>query len=113
MSNKLITVYWRDIPAQVIARQGRKTSFKKELHPRFQRAIDRAAMRARKESEDAYLADWRRESEPCGDDLENTLNETVARLETEWTVELLDTVARRGGMLQEDETIKRAPQSGE
>jgi hypothetical protein len=113
VSNKLITVYWRDIPAQVIARQGRKTSFKRELHPRFQHAIDRAAMRARKESEDAYLADWRSESEPCGDDLEKTLNETVVRLETEWTVELLDTVARRGGMLQEDETSKRAPQGGE
>ncbi len=111
--NKLITVYWRDIPAQVIARQGRKTSFKKELHPRFQRAIDRAAMRARKESEDAYLADWRRESEPCGDDLEKTVDETVTRLETKWTVELLDTVARRGGMLQEDETSRSMPQSGE
>jgi len=111
--NKLITVYWRDIPAQVIARQGRKTSFKKELHPRFQRAIDRAAMRARKESEDAYLADWRRESQPCGEDLEKSVDETVARLETEWTVELLDTVARRGGVLQKDETSKPTSQPGE
>ena len=111
--NKLITVYWRDIPAQVIARKGRKTSFKKELHPRFQQAIDRAAMRARKESEDAYLADWRRESEPCGDDLEKTVDETVTRLETEWTVELLDAVARRGGMLQKDETSRSMPLSGE
>lgn len=111
--NKLITVYWRDIPAQVIARRGRKTSFKKELHPRFQRAIDRAAMRARKESEDAYLADWRRESEPCGDDLEKTVDETVTRLETEWTVELLDTVARRGGVLQKEEPSRSALQSGE
>jgi hypothetical protein len=111
--NKLITVYWRDIPAQVIARKGRKTSFKKELHPRFQHAIDRAAMRARKESEDAYLADWRRESESCGEDLEKTVNETITRLETEWTVELLDTVARRGGVLQKDETSQSAPHAGE
>lgn len=111
--NKLITVYWRDIPAQVIARKGRKTAFKKELHPRFQRAIDRAAMRARKESEDAYLADWRRESESCGDDLEGTLNEAVTRLETEWTVELLDTVARRGGLLQKNKTNQTTPQAGE
>ena len=111
--NKLITVYWRDIPAQVIARQGRKTSFKKELHPRFRSAIDRAAMRARKESEDAYLADWRRESEPCGNNLEKTVEETVTRLENEWTVELLDMVARRGGVLQKDETSRRVPQSGE
>ncbi len=111
--NKLITVYWRDIPAQVIARKGRKTSFKKELHPRFQRAIDRAAMRARKQSEDAYLSDWRRESEPCGEDLEKTVDEVITRLETEWTVELLDTVARRGGVLHKDETSTSASQSGE
>jgi hypothetical protein len=111
--NKLITVFWRDIPAQVIARKGRKTSFKKELHPRFQRAIDRAAMRARKQSEDAYLSDWRRESEPCGEDLEKTVDEVVTRLETEWTVELLDTVARRGGVLQKDETSTAASQTDE
>ena len=111
--NKLITVYWRDIPAQVIARKGRKTSLKRELHPRFQRAIDRAAMRARKESEDAYLADWRRESEPCGNNLEETVEQTVTRLETEWTVELLDTVARLGGVLPKDETSRPVPQSGE
>ncbi len=111
--NKLITVYWRDIPAQVIARQGRKTTFKRVLHPRFQRAIDRAAMRARKQSEDAYLADWRRESEPCGEDLEKTVDEVVTRLETEWTVELLDTVARRGGVLKKDEASTPASQAGE
>ncbi len=111
--NKLITVYWRDIPAQVIARRGRKTAFKKELHPRFQRAIDRAAMRARKQSEDAYLSDWRRESEPCGADLEKTLDETVARLETQWTLELLDTVARRGGIFQKDEMSKPASHTDE
>jgi len=111
--NKVITVYWRDIPAQVIARKGRKTSIKRELHPRFQHAIDRAAMRARKQSEDAYLADWRRESQPCGDDLEGTLNETVARLESEWTVELLDSVVRRGGVMPTEETSTTEPQSGE
>ena len=40
-----IIVYWRDIPAQVIVRQGR-TSEKRELPERFIQAIDRAAMRA-------------------------------------------------------------------
>lgn len=42
---KLITVYWRDIPAQVIVKQGRRTA-KVQLPERFQEAIDRAAMRA-------------------------------------------------------------------
>jgi hypothetical protein len=58
---KLITVYWRDIPAQVIAKQGRN-KVKKVLHPRFARAIDRAAMRAGRGSSDKYLEDWRRET---------------------------------------------------
>ena len=42
---KLITVYWRDIPSQVMVRVGRDTS-KVMLSQRFQEAIDRAAMRA-------------------------------------------------------------------
>ena len=52
---KLICIYWRDIPAQVVVRAGRKNSVKKELAPRFAKAIDRAAMRAGRGSSDAYL----------------------------------------------------------
>ena len=68
---KLISIYWRDIPAQVVGRQGR-TNFKKELDPRFAKAIDRAAMRAGRGSSDAYLEDWRRETELVEGDLEAT-----------------------------------------
>ena len=60
---KLICIYWRDIPAQVVGRAGRKSGFKKELEPRFAKAIDRAAMRAGRGSSDAYLEDWRRVAE--------------------------------------------------
>ena len=70
----LITLYWRDIPAQVIAERGRgrkREQAKIELHRRFAIAIDAAAMRDGADSTDDYLAEWRR-SEPveCGDDLE-------------------------------------------
>src|SRR5258708_32466191 len=66
---QLTVVYWRDIPAQVIVRAGRQTA-KRELTPRFQEAIDRAAMRGGARDADAYLADWRRGApEPCGDPL--------------------------------------------
>ena len=44
----LITLYWRDIPAQVIAERGRgrkREQAKIELHRRFAIAIDAAAMR--------------------------------------------------------------------
>ena len=54
MPGTLITIYWRDIPAQVLARQGR-TAHKVVLHPRFQVAIDRAAMRAGKKSASDYI----------------------------------------------------------
>jgi hypothetical protein len=67
---KLIRMYWRDIPAQVIAKQGRKTA-KVMLSSRFQEAIDRAAMRAGKGSSDAYMEDWRREYEDMDGDLQS------------------------------------------
>ena len=42
MPAKLVTIYWRDIPAQVTAQAGRHRE-KALLDARFQHAIDRAA----------------------------------------------------------------------
>ena len=42
---KLTTLYWRDIPAQVIAKERREKA-KLVLSERFALAIDKAAMRA-------------------------------------------------------------------
>ena len=50
-------VYWRDIPAQVIAGTGRK-AVKKPLPERFEQAIDRCAMKIGAKDSDAYLAEW-------------------------------------------------------
>lgn len=52
--------YWRDLPAMVTARAGRRKRAKVELSPRFQAAIDEAAMRAGMADTDAYLSQWRR-----------------------------------------------------
>ena len=52
----LTILYWRDIPAQVIARAGRAGA-KAELSRRFTEAIDAAAMRAGLTDSDAYLAE--------------------------------------------------------
>ena len=95
---KLISIYWRDIPAQVVGRAGRKSSFKKELEPRFAKAIDRAAMRAGRGSSDAYLEDWRRESEDVDGDLEAAVNDRVAELERAFTAERLEKVVKAGGV---------------
>lgn len=96
---KLICIYWRDIPAQVVGRAGRKSSFKKELEPRFAKAIDRAAMRAGRGSSDAYLEDWRRESEEVEGDLKVAVNNRVAALESAFTDEYLEKVVKTGGLI--------------
>ncbi len=93
---KLITVYWRDIPSQVMVRQGRDT--RKALLPaRFQEAIDRAAMRAGKGSSDLYLAEWRRDSRACQGDPRQLVSEEVQRLEAEYSDERLLALIRAKG----------------
>ena len=94
MSGKLITVYWRDIPAQVIAKKGR-TSAKVQLTERFQVAIDRAAMRAGKGSSDKYLEDWRRDSQACDDDLNAAAEAAAAKLEAAFSDDYLERVNKK------------------
>jgi len=99
---KLTTVYWRDIPAQVIAKSGR-SSFKKVLSPRFAIAIDRAAMRAGKGGSDAYLNDWRRDSRQCSPeelvDLQFSVDLAAEKLESEFPDDFLNRVVKTGGAL--------------
>ena len=97
MAAKLITVYWRDIPAQVIARRGR-TNTKVALSERFHTAIDRAAMRAGKGSSDKYLEEWLRVSKPCGDNIEEVLQAEAARIEAAFNDERLEAMVKAGGV---------------
>jgi hypothetical protein len=94
-----IIVYWRDIPAQVIVKQGR-TSAKRQLPERFEQAIDMAAMRAGKRDTDAYLAEWRKgEPETIeGDDLEALAAAEAARLESAYPVERVKALIANGGL---------------
>lgn len=95
---KLITVYWRDIPAQVIGKAGRRT-FKKQLSDRFQQAIDRAAMRAGRGSSDAYLSEWRRESrEVASNELESEVERAVREFEAGLSDEDLSRLIRSKGV---------------
>lgn len=88
---KITIVYWRDIPAQVIAkpggRSGRRSApgsgpspIKKELNLRFQEAIDRAAMRAGCSDSDKYLEEWRRETRECTPEENENLELTVKQI---------------------------------
>ena len=95
---KMIIVYWRDIPAQVIVQRGRARE-KVQLSHRFQEAIDRAAMRAGKGSSDAYLEEWRRESSVCdaSDDLRARAAAEAARFESEYSDDRLQEMIRNHG----------------
>jgi hypothetical protein len=97
MPGTLTTIWWRDIPAQVVAKD-RRQAHKVVLHPRFQVAIDRAAMQAGKRSAGDYIEEWRREAKPCGDDLEAIANAEAARLEAEYTRDVLARLVAAGGV---------------
>jgi hypothetical protein len=103
---KLIVISWRDIPAQVVVKQGRKTG-KVQLSHRFQEAVDRAAMRAGKSGSADYLADWKR-SEPrtCGDDAQQEANDEAARIEARYSDDDLLRLIRAHGL---DEAPSNAP----
>ena len=94
---KLTIVYWRDIPAQVIAKEKRNAA-KRVLTERFEKAIDRAAMRSGARDTDAYLAEWRRgDATPCGDDLDAEAKAVAARLEGDYDDDRLAGLIASGG----------------
>jgi hypothetical protein len=81
----------------VTARGDDGTTARTELSERFLKAIDAAAMTAGLVDADAYLEEWRRETRPCGDDLEAEVATEAGRLEREYTREALLTLTRAGG----------------
>ncbi len=97
----LIVMWWRDIPAQVIAERGRgrrRESVKVELTDRFAKAIDAAAMRDGSTSTDAYLEDWRRgEPTECGDDLDAEAKAAADALEAQYDAERLRALIASAG----------------
>lgn len=94
---KLTTVYWRDIPAQVIAKDRRETA-KVVLTERFAEAIDRAAMRAQMAGTDAYLDQWRRVVGNCGSGLKAAADAAAAALERDYDDERLEALVKSGGL---------------
>lgn len=103
--SELIVIYWRDIPAQVTARSGRN-KMAVQLPHRFQAAIDRAAMVAGKKTYDQYIEEWRRTSEPCGEDVEAEATAAAARIEQEYPKDRVRRIASNGG-------LEEAPTAGE
>ncbi len=94
---QLTVLYWRDIPAQVIAKSGRKSA-KRQLSARFQEAIDMAAMRSKSHEAGTYLDEWRRGTpEACDDDLDRVAETAQQQLETEYDADRLAQLIKTGG----------------
>lgn len=96
MATKTI-IYWRDIPTQVIVKQGRKSE-KRALPDVFMQAVDQAAMVAGADAEDAYLAEWRRgDPAPCGDDLAAEADAAASELVGSYDRRRLAEIAKNSG----------------
>ncbi|MEO1839035.1 MAG: virulence factor [Candidatus Lambdaproteobacteria bacterium] len=96
MAKKTI-IFWRDIPSQVVVKEGR-TKAKTQLSKRFMVAIDRAAMRAGRQGSAEYLEDWRREIKTCQGDPQ-TIAETAAKeMEDFYSDEVLKILIKNKGL---------------
>jgi hypothetical protein len=100
---ELTVIWWRAIPAQVVAREGRTTA-RVQLTSRFQEAIDMAATRVGLIGTDDYLNEWHRETRPCGDDLDEEAAVEAARLEQAYPDATLDMLVRSGGLTEDGVT---------
>lgn len=78
---------WRELPSMVAARTDDE-AVKAQLAPRFQEAIDEAAMRLEATGTDDYLAGWERSpwTMATGTPAE-VLDRVVAELDAEWPVD--------------------------
>ena len=93
----LTILYWRDIPAQIVVKAGRKSA-KRQLSDRFQEAIDMAAMRSKAHEAGTYLDEWRRgDPSQCDDDLEATADQAAQQLEMAYDENRLALLIKSGG----------------
>ncbi len=99
----LITIFWRDIPAQVMAKRGRLRE-RQQLSERFQHAIDRAAMRAKKIDADAYLDDWRRVTTRSEGEMKALVQARARLLEAEYDDARLEIIIKNKGHTPAPET---------
>ena len=105
----LVTIYWRDIPAQVNGQSGRDRH-QVVLSGKFQRAIDRAKRKANIYTAEEDIAQWRRVSAGCDDDFAAAAEIEASRIELEFSRAYLGKLAFAGGFVADidDADVDRA-----
>jgi Virulence factor len=105
--SEVVTIYWRDIPAQVNGQRGRERH-QILLPARFQRAIDRAKRKAGVRTAHDDVAQWRRVAVACEGDLAAAATAAAAALEQAYTTERLGQLAHVGGWAASSPDARRA-----
>jgi hypothetical protein len=95
--SEVVTIYWRDIPAQVNGQNGRERH-QVLLSSKFQRAVDRAKRKAGIYTAEEDIAQWHRTRE-AGDDHVLAAEAQAAALEAEYSKEYLGKLAYAGGFV--------------
>jgi hypothetical protein len=93
--SEVVTIFWRDIPAQVNGQRGRERH-QVLLSSKFQRAVDRAKRKAGIYTAEEDIAQWHRTSAAC-DDHVAAAEAQAAALEAEYSKEYLGKLAYAGG----------------
>lgn len=107
---EVVTIFWRDIPAQVNGQDGRERH-QVLLSSKFQRAVDRAKRKAGIYTADEDISQWRRVSEPCDEGTDHVVaaEARAHELEAEYTREFLGKLAYCGGFVADitDDDVDR------
>ncbi len=97
---QLKIVYWRDIPGQVVYKEGRRNT-RLRLPGRFMKAIERAAYRLKKQNKDALFEPWHDVGQTIDGDVKEQAHLLIRQLEEQYSEAVLDKLIRASG---KDET---------
>ena len=97
-SYQVVYIFWRDIPAQFIVGKGRQAK-KVQLPDRFEKAIDKCAMKLNFTDTDSYLKEWRKTSPMfCEGSLEAIIEMENKRFELDYNNKKLNQLIENGGI---------------
>ena len=94
----VVTIYWRDIPAQITVTGPDGESEKILLEPRFQHAIDRAAHVADLTDSQSYVAQWRRVAATLEGDPAAAARAAADTIHSDYPRDRLEALVAAGGL---------------
>ncbi|MEZ5245379.1 MAG: virulence factor [Acidimicrobiales bacterium] len=94
----IVTIYWRDIPAQITVTTPDGETDKVLLEPRFQHAIDRAAHVAGLTETQSYVEQWRRVTGTLEGDPAEAAQVAAATIHSDYPRDRLEALVAAGGL---------------